>query len=200
MKKVFVGLVGMLLCVAMAGCTVVSKTAPSSSAPSQSDDASTFSSQPSSSASSKEENLVGTRTNPVPLGQTGLYDGLEEWEGYQVEVTATEVIRGEDAKAKVIAWNKYNDQPDEGQEYVVVKVTVKVLETKDDEAADISNYDFDFFSQEGTKYEHPVVAGIEPDLTETYAGGSTEGYVCGIVTAEDNATIRYNDTLWLALQ
>lgn len=149
----------------------------------------------------------GTRTNPIPAGTTGTYDGTEEVvNAFKVDMTVTEVIRGDSALQMAKAANRFNEDPPEGMEYLFVKFKVKALEGEGDDAIDINNAQFDLISSGGVKYDDFVsVAGLEPKFTEMYPGAEIEGFAYFYVAVEDESpTVVFldyiNDGLWFAIQ
>ena len=149
--------------------------------------------------------VAGARSNPLPIGVTGLFDGTDEIVNtFKVELTLTEVLRGGEALQMAKAANEFNDDPPEGKEYLFAKFKVKGLASTDDAVIDINNAKFDLVSSSGTVYDDFVsVAGLTPSLGDLYAGGEKEGYAYFYVDVDDAApTIVFLDYihegLWFA--
>ena len=146
-----------------------------------------------------KENAIGTRSNPVPVGQThtvkqAIYDDNSDSYNATVDITISDVTRGEEVYKKALEMNEFNEAPQEGYEYVAFKVdaTVKDAETQDF-ALFISDTDFNFISKDGSPYEYASIV-YEPVLSaNVYAGGSTSGYVVGQVKVGDEVQVVYED-------
>lgn len=153
-----------------------------------------------------EDNKVGSRKNPVPLGSTVSYDGTNTiFDKYKVDITFTEVIRGENAWQLVKQGNEFNEPAPEGKEYLIIKVRIKAYESENDEKIDINNASFDLVSKDGVKYDDfTIVSGVEPELKEMYAGAEQEGYIVFTVNVGDEPTVvfldRNNGGVWFALK
>lgn len=143
---------------------------------------------------------LGTRYNPLPVGETGSFDGYT-WYKYATEVTVTEVIRGEEANAMVYEASFWNDEPGEGEEYILVKVKIKAIDTKGEGSASVSNYNFDFVKEDGSTYEHDIISGLKPELSDVYQGGTTEGYIGCLIKEGSHPLLSYQDgNLWFSLE
>ncbi|WP_088005531.1 hypothetical protein [Indiicoccus explosivorum] len=135
---------------------------------------------------------IGTRSNPLPFGDTitadvNIYgDGIDAYPA-SLDLTVTEVIRGQDAWNIVLAENQFNESPTEGYEYALVKVkgALKDAETEN-YPFHLFSMDFEYVDQEGTTY--PLVSTVTPqELSgELYNGGAVEGYVANQVKIGDN--------------
>lgn len=77
-------------------------------------------------AEEKKEDHVGTRSNPLPIGQTieatvHLYnDDFDRFNG-SLDLSLEDVVRGADAWARIQEENPFNDEPAEGMEYALSK-------------------------------------------------------------------------------
>ncbi|HAN10098.1 MAG TPA: hypothetical protein DCP90_05715 [Clostridiales bacterium] len=150
--------------------------------------------------------LLNSRTNPAVIGETLAIPCENFMEGsYKVELTLTEVVRGENANSRVALANQFNSKATPGNSYILAKFKVKVLETTDDKAININNSSFELVRSDGTVYNDFVsVSGIKPSLsTELYKGAEFEGYVEFISSNLDNPTIRfqkkYGEYAWFKL-
>jgi hypothetical protein len=116
---------------------------------------------------------------PTPLGEdprepAALGDLLvtEDW-----EITALEMVRGDEALKLVMAANSFNDPPGPGLEYVAVYVRARYIATRDD----VAHLDsLAFYSQDGDgrEFDTPAVIDPEPELqARLFPGGTAEGWV-----------------------
>jgi hypothetical protein len=119
---------------------------------------------------------AGTRTNPIPLNTSAVYDGLKNtfFYKFKIELTLTQVIRGEAALELAKEGNMFNSAPPEGKEYLFAKFKIVALDSKDDAVIDVNSALFDLVSQSGTAYNDFVsVAGVTPkieDMNDTDGG------------------------------
>ena len=142
----------------------------------------------------------GTRNNPLLIGQTGDFDGYTFYK-YATQVTVIEVTRGNEANDLVENASIWNADPDDGEEWVLVKVKIKAIDTKGNGAASVSNYNFDFVRQDGSTYENNGIIGLKPELTDIYEGGTTEGYIGCISKIGEKLLLSYQDgNLWFSLE
>ncbi|MGI6004236.1 MAG: hypothetical protein ACOX88_02305 [Christensenellales bacterium] len=145
---------------------------------------------------------AGTRKNPLPIGETGLWDGIAGGSlffSYKVELTLLEVIRGEEALEMAKKANRFNDDPPDGMEYIFAKFKATALASRDDELVDINSVLFDLFTEGGgVKYNDFVsVAGLEPRFTDMYAPAEQEGFAYFYVNKDDEyPLICFMDDLW----
>lgn len=119
-------------------------------------------------------------------------------------MAVTEVIRGEKAWeiAKNASW--LNQEPKEGKEYLIVKVSAQLISA--DKAIPFRFMDFSCYSNHNILYDKPGTIrplSPEPALDATLtAGGMTEGYVTFIIDKADPAPkIGYrgiNEGVWFA--
>jgi hypothetical protein len=95
------------------------------------------------------------------------------------QVTVLEVVRGEDAAAKIKEANQFNDPAPEGQEFLLLRVHVRAL--AGDGPDKTVNIDSNWFKVTGEKnvvYDRPSTVPPEPSLDATlYPGGEAEGWV-----------------------
>ena len=138
-----------------------------------------------------ESEYPATRTNPAPVGATITYDGSSYYNEAVTELTVTKVIRGDAAWQMVKGFNKYNDKPSSGQEYIIVYVKTKAISSKNDQQADTDDYDFTFVSGSGIEYQNTYVSGVDPELTNLYPGAEHEGIIVGLITKDDAPLLVY---------
>ena len=151
-------------------------------------------------AEKKEEKAVGVRSNPLPLGDTittkvAIYD--ESFNSYaaNLDLTIAGITRGEEAWQQILAENQFNSEPDEGMEYVLVKVEalLKDAETEDD-SYNLSSFSFKMVSADGKEYPHVSVVVPSKLDAKLYSGGATEGHVIGQVRVGEDFFLSFNGT------
>ncbi|BCI60614.1 hypothetical protein [Solibaculum mannosilyticum] len=219
MKKIFPVIACLAVALSMSACTsggessaaptgnassatTVASSSPASSVAPASSTAEESSTAPVSSEAPKE----GTRKNPIAVGETVTFDGMgTTFDQYTVELTVTEVVRGEEAAAIVKEGNRFNDEAPSGKEYILVKFHINALDSANDEKINLNNALFDFVSKSGVKYDDFVsVAGLEPALTDVYAGGEIDGYVPALIDEGDSPNVvfleRNDGGIWFATE
>lgn len=159
----------------------------------------------SSKSSSIPANKMGTRKNPVPLNKAATFNGMNDiFDTFTADLTLTEVIRGTAAWDIIKKGNPFNAEPPAGKEYLLVKVKIKAIDSKDDEKIDINESSFDLINKSGVKYDDfVVVAGVKPSLSTMYAGAEQEAYVPFLVDINDIPSVvfleRVNGGLWFSI-
>lgn len=148
----------------------------------------------STSESASDEKKLGTRSNPVPFGESiTVEDTINGEYDAKVELKVLEVIRGEKAWEIAKNENSYNETPEEGYEYILAKVEGKVTEAEtEDEPYWLSASFFKFVSEEGNEYEVKSVVIPDELAHNLYNGGTGEGYVHGYIKKDDDVTLSYN--------
>ncbi|MEK4407007.1 hypothetical protein MKZ26_21790 [Sporosarcina sp. FSL K6-6792] len=146
------------------------------------------------------EKPVGTRSNPLPFGETitvkeNIYDDSYNAYDSSIEITLLESIRGNEAWAIIEKENMYNEPAADGFEYVLIKVKGFLKESEtDDDSLYFSNMNFDFVSNEGEVYEW-VSAVVPNELSkELYNGGSGEGFISNQVKIGDDYKVSYDSS------
>ncbi|MCL1983277.1 MAG: DUF4352 domain-containing protein [Clostridiales bacterium] len=137
-----------------------------------------------------DPNRVGSKNNPAELGVTANFNGMglsSYWSAYSVDITVTEINRGQRALDMVTLASSYNDNPPSGKEYMIVKVKIEAIDSRNDTAIDISGYDFSLFNSNGIEYrDHVYVSGLEDTgFSKMYPGATQEGYLVYYVDAND---------------
>lgn len=149
-----------------------------------------------------EETEAGKRSTPVAVGETHevdivIYDNdSNEFEG-KAEITVNSVTRGEEAWQEIQSTNEFNEEPAEGQEYLMADVTATLLEAEtEDYAWFLSSMNFNFIGSDGSPYEWTSVV-VEPELSgEVYAGGTLEGKITNMVKTDDPVLLVFEDGNW----
>jgi hypothetical protein len=113
---------------------------------------------------------LGTkRSEPAAFGET------VTTRDFEVQVMG--VIRGEEAYERIEAANMFNDPPDEGMEYILVKIWVRYV-GKQDKYENISKSDFKTTGSKNVVYDVVYVVSPEPKLDiDLFPGGVYEGWV-----------------------
>jgi hypothetical protein len=146
------------------------------------------------------EKPVGTRSNPLPFGETitvkeNIYDDTyNAYESY-LEITLLESIRGQEAWAIIEKENMFNEPATDGFEYVLIKVKGYLKESKtDDDSLYFSNMNFNFVSNEGEVYEWASVVVPNELSKELYNGGTGEGFIATQVKIGDDFKVSYDSS------
>lgn len=123
---------------------------------------------------------VGTRSNPVPLGQPA-----EVGAGWTVLVNSVDL----DANDEVAAANQFNEPPAEGKVYVLANVTITYNGSEPSDAAGVT------FEALGAATNTAIsqAMAVAPDelsmFTEVFQGGSLSGNVVFEVPVADVETL-----------
>ena len=107
----------------------------------------------------------------------------------QWEFTVLEVLRGDEAWDALYEANEYNDRPEEGMEYVLVRASVRNI--SDDDEPKRCDYDLlDIVGQNREIYDKPFLTEPEPELDAwLYPNGETEGWVVLQVTEDEGGLV-----------
>ncbi|MBU9723828.1 MULTISPECIES: hypothetical protein [Bacillaceae] len=142
--------------------------------------------------SDEEENTdIGTRSNPLTIGERVSIEYFDIFHGnVSMEIEMLEVISGDEAWDMVREGNQFNEEPGEGQEYILAKFHVAINEVEE-EPFDLYHAQFDAVSTSGNTYDDFIsVSGLEPDLSnELYEGADREGYTYFLVDKHDEAPL-----------
>ena len=125
--------------------------------------------------SSETKAKLGTRENPIPIGQKAQV-------GPNWEVTILEIVP--DAWSIIEAENMFNEPPEEGYQYVMAKVQVSYIgEESGTPWVDLS---LRYLGSDGNSYSEGV--GVVPkafsDIGEQFPGATAEGNVGWAVPAD----------------
>lgn len=149
---------------------------------------------------------IGTENNPVRLGQTAVIDNMDDrYNSYKLQITITDVVRGQEAEDMVLEAGTYNDPAPGSMEYLLFKVKIKLVDSGDYSQYFVNKFYFDVVSQEGVTYEtFTSVYGLEPELSSSlYIGEETEGYVPQLVMKGDSPRVVftgfYDWDIWFSL-
>lgn len=130
-----------------------------------------------------------SRTNPAPIGTTQAITVKDYIDNYKAEVCVKEVIRGDAAWQKIKEANMFNDEAENGKEYILAKISVKAISIDEDKKLDVSRYNFKCYSASNMEYSD-LWSVVEPEPTlggSIYTGASTEGWVAFQVDKTDLA-------------
>lgn len=151
-----------------------------------------------------------SRTNPAPLNTVQTYVKNDDWyeeDNYSAAIRVVETIRGDEAWKIIKEDNMFNSEPKDEYEYIIAKVAFSLLSKKADGTVLADDYDFDFYSSNNEEYESVYVVKEDSLNKQLFPGGSTEGYVVGMVKKDDAApklvySLEYNGTggIWFSLQ
>ena len=130
--------------------------------------------------------VLGSRQNPVPFGTTvevRADNPMDHWELTVVDTipNAWEVIQAE---------NQFNDPPEPGIQFFIVKIRAKYLGPESNELfLDVSFKALGDSSVVYTGYGCGVIPDELDDLTELFTGGQIEGNDCFEIAASDAASL-----------
>ena len=148
-----------------------------------------------------------SRNVPIPFGETGTINNgpRDHW-----EITVVSVDR--DANDVIQAENRFNDPPDEGNQFFMIRVRVKYVGEGSEEFD--AGFRLKAVGDEGIVYEtFRDRCGIFPDefpsSSEVFSGGTLEGNECWQIRVADMHSLtllvdadRFNnaDRVWFALR
>ena len=127
---------------------------------------------------------VGARLNPYKLNQVAslIYSGSQN---YSFDIVLKKVVRGKDAWTVIHKANQFNEVAPKGQEYIIATFEIKITKTENDEAVQLTDYDFCIFSGEGAEYERTSIAGLKPEFKKLYSGASCQGVCAYLIDSND---------------
>lgn len=158
-----------------------------------------------------DEDVEGTdnsRTNPAGIGDRFIVD-KDDWLVGKVtyEIEMIDVISGDEAWQIIKDANMFNDEPDEGMEYILAEFEVTVVETEEDEAFDTwMGISWSAVSGDGVEYDDfVVVSGINKLEADLYEGATASGYQAFMVRVDDETPVaahdrRSNTQIWFDLR
>jgi hypothetical protein len=128
---------------------------------------------------------VGQRRDaPATVGETVT---TSAW-----EVTLLETVRGAQAAELIEQANQFNDPPEPGTEYVLVRLRVRAIGSENpDTPRSVDSLAVKITGEQNVVYETPSVVEPEPALGgEIYVGGVTEGWVAlSVAEGEQGLTL-----------
>jgi len=128
-----------------------------------------------------------SRANPAPIGTTVTGTIKTVLEQYTATFKVEEVVRGEDAWKMVQQANMFNDEPADGYEYLLAKISVGITKNaKPDATVDINGVSFTLVSSGGKDYDPVLVVPPDPRLdAKLYEGASNTGWAVFQVKTDD---------------
>lgn len=128
------------------------------------------------------------RNNPATLEDKII---TENW-----EISVIDVVRGDDAWAMVLEANQFNDPPEEGMEYIAIKLHVRNIGTKD-EAENIDISSFNTTGDAGVLYDPAYAVAPDPRLDAyLFPGGELEGWIVVQVAKDETGILLVFDPIW----
>jgi hypothetical protein len=125
--------------------------------------------EPVSARLAEEDDLGRSRSVPVPLGERAVGETWELW--------IIETIRGDEALELVLEANEFNDEPEEGMEYLLVNIGARNV-ASGDEAEQINSLLFRVTGDAAIIYDSPYAVEPEPRMDyDVYPGGEVTGWV-----------------------
>lgn len=191
MKKLL--LVG-LSAIALAAC---GSTSEQESAPSE---ASASTDEVSSETSEQDNSTseLGKRSNPVPFGETGTvettaFDDESNTVEGTLDITLSNLVRGEEAYNQLVEWNEFNAEAPEGQEWVIFDADVVYNSDNADVPYLISG--FVAVDSTGAEVQQNEYAFTPNEIvaTEIYAGGETTGSYAIVAPTGEDILLKYTD-------
>ena len=148
-------------------------------------------SAPVESGANDGEGALGSRSNPVPVGEsfTVTLDTFGDADGSSWGVIVTGA--GSDITAQVLSENMFNEEPQDGSIFFGVPFKITLLEAGKEPLAPWLNLSWDSFGPISKKIfsEFDADCGIVPgaleEMTELFVGGSLEGTLCWAMPIED---------------
>ena len=134
-----------------------------------------------------------SRKNPAPIGTVQTYTKQSEYseeDNYTVSVSVLEVIRGDSVLEAIKRKYTVYEEPDEGYEYVNVKIAFSVISTKGDFSVEPYGNDFTAFTSNNEECPYYGYSSeMEPNLggRRLFEGGSAEGWITVQVKKDDPA-------------
>lgn len=145
---------------------------------------------------------IGTRTNPVKLGETLSAEGvtvtdLDDWEKETVgnfNLTLNKVTRGEEAYNLIKSYNQFNEPAPEGFEFALLDFTLTAT-IEDPNIADYVSPSLTVISSDGSEIDQDsVVLENEFGSKNIYDGGTVNGHLEVLVpVGDDNVVVKYED-------
>lgn len=125
-------------------------------------------------------------SNPAPIGTTQThYDELLN-DIAVTNVTLKEIIRGDKAWELIKKANSFNSAAEEGYEYIVANIEVKLANYTEGKSYSLTSYNFDLMSSEGKIYDRKMIVAPTPKLdADLYKGASNTGYIVFKVAKTD---------------
>lgn len=151
-----------------------------------------------------------SRTNPAPVNTVQTYSKNYSYspdDNYSVNIRVIEFLRGEQAYENLKKKSVLYPAPEDGYEYMNVKVAFSVIDTATDFSVLATGSNFDSYTANNEECPKNYYTSIDPSLTgNLYAGGNTEGWITVMVKKDDpNPKLVYGldfdgkNGIWFAL-
>lgn len=140
---------------------------------------------------------VGRRTNPVPLGESIVFEDTYRSEDFEdqydavYEITVTEVIRGEEAWAALEDENMFNEPAPEGMEWIIISLEGTLHEGDEDVPYAVVPW-FSVVDSTGSEVaqdEYASLSGNEYGFVDLFPGGSTSGRITKYIPEGDDSLL-----------
>ncbi len=205
MKKLLLSILALILVLSLVACSQQTAANNQDSTTTENTDENVVD-QTTASPTPQPTIQIGTRKNPVPLGDSLI--GSLQIAGSPLcnfEMSITSTTRGKEAWTIIEDANMFNDEPTDDHEYILVKVRVKNLQDLSgaDDSLDINKYDFDLAtSSDSISDNQPSIVLPSPELDfKLYEGSEDEGYIAFMVEKSDkNPKAVFVDNFWFLLQ
>lgn len=149
------------------------------------------------------QGLSTSKDNPVYIGQRAQFDQeitfvVEDESQYgTITMALLEVLRGEDATAKVIEMNPLNELPPAGKEYVVATFNIGVTAENSNEMFTFTMYEFQPVNDRGKVLDYAFITD-DLSMLQIYSGGEGNLRVTALVDEGTELLFRYRDTVWFS--
>ncbi len=143
--------------------------------------------EPTTTAPVVEEDK-GKFSNPYQVGETAYFDGYDTlFDPFRAEVVIQQIYRGPEALQMVKDASPINPDPEEGKEYLIAQVLVKVNASKNQESVGLSNYFFSLANGADARMYGDVtlLRNVTPALSPIQIGETSIGYVTFEVNQDD---------------
>ena len=154
-----------------------------------------------------DPNRLGSKNNPARLNETVNFNGLAYYRSiheFNVNITITELLRGQRALDIAMLAYEYNSAPPKGKEFLFARVKIEAIESKDNDIINIDNISFKLINHSDVRYFRANVYGFDNEkFSPIYPGESQEGYLFFVVDVNDPdpfiVAFEYSDTpLWFS--
>lgn len=145
---------------------------------------------------------VGTRTNPIKVGETLIVEGvtvtdLDNWDKQTAgdfELTLNKITRGEEAYNLIKSYNQFNEPAPEGFEYALLDFTL-TASIEDPNIAEYVSPSLKVIASDGSQIDQgSVVLENEFGSKEVYDGGTVTGHLEVVVpVGDDSLVVEYDD-------
>lgn len=154
-------------------------------------------------AASKDEAVIGSRTNPAKMNDVVTYKYNSFMYGSaDLELQMTDMVRGDDAYQLLLNANQFTPEADNGREYVIAmfKVTNVKSHQSGDEPTEVNYTQFDYADSQYVK-EDQFNISLDLDLLKgkLYEGSTAEGLVLLEAKPGEQGYIVFDDNVWFAL-